>query len=416
MDFDRSTNFLIGRGTGKTTLINLIKALISADINQLRAITFTSADLRFKDESSNKVARIQVRVVDEPNVLESITYEYRPNSTAKPKEYEVFFRQARRIRLANSKTVRTFLENDHDREFHAQRRLAQVLSGLIEISWLSLHRKDFEVPNDDLDEWDDDRPYISTVDEKLGQVFRDVSRYFFRLDAKVASRLREFQKQSFLSFLTSDSRTDVNIINDIAPEKEKESLTKIFEQFDVNEEQFSEELDAQFRRFSEIRDDLRHGKSTGLKRIAVLVDTLRLHYLVGRWQELEKHQKEILQPKSHFEDVCSDLLFRKNLVVNELNELRIHDDISNNIINIEDLSSGEKQLLIFLSETLLQEKNVHIFLADEPELSLHIEWQESLVAKILELNPNSQVLFATHSPDIVSGFRANVVTMESLIG
>jgi predicted ATPase len=53
-----------------------------------------------------------------------------------------------------------------------------------------------------------------------------------------------------------------------------------------------------------------------------------------------------------------------------------------------------------------------VFIADEPELSLHVEWQEKLVPIILDLCPEAQILFATHSPDIVNGFQKNVFSME----
>lgn len=49
------------------------------------------------------------------------------------------------------------------------------------------------------------------------------------------------------------------------------------------------------------------------------------------------------------------------------------------VISAFDLSSGEKQLFIILGETLLQQQETCIFMADEPELSLHVEWQAELV-------------------------------------
>jgi predicted ATP-dependent endonuclease of OLD family len=72
-------------------------------------------------------------------------------------------------------------------------------------------------------------------------------------------------------------------------------------------------------------------------------------------------------------------------------------------------------MIIFLGETLLQEGTPHVFMADEPELSLHVDWQETLVSNILALNPSAQVFFATHSPDIVSVYRDGVIDMEALI-
>lgn len=415
LPIDRYANFLIGRnGTGKTTFINLIKAMLTANVDVLRSTEFRSADLRFKDEKSRKVARLTIKNVVEPDVLEAITYEYRDSSNAAPKTYEIYVRQARRIRLPNTKTTRTFFENDYEREMVGQRELARVLNKLIDVTWLSLHRKDTDSFYEEHEEWQEEQRYTSTVDEKLEQIFHGLSSYFFRLDAKIADRMRDFQKQSFLSFLTSDTRTDGALISEIDTNQEKIALARIFEQFDVDKAQFSKELDAQFSRFEEIRHSL-SGGVRGLKRIAVVIDTLRLHYLVGRWESLQEAQKKIVEPKEHFEKVCSNLLFRKSLEIRDDNEIYIVDDFTKEPINSHELSSGEKQLLIFLGETLLQEKRPHIFLADEPELSLHIEWQETLVSNILDLNPNAQIIFATHSPDIVSSFQKNLIKMEELI-
>ena len=80
-----------------------------------------------------------------------------------------------------------------------------------------------------------------------------------------------------------------------------------------------------------------------------------------------------------------------------------------------DLSSGEKQLFIILAEALLQRSKPCIYIADEPELSLHIDWQEALVESLVELNPENQILFATHSPDVVSHFSDKVIDMEEVI-
>lgn len=44
-------------------------------------------------------------------------------------------------------------------------------------------------------------------------------------------------------------------------------------------------------------------------------------------------------------------------------------------ISLTALSSGEKQLFILLTEALLQRECNYLFIADEPELSLHVKWQ-----------------------------------------
>ena len=64
------------------------------------------------------------------------------------------------------------------------------------------------------------------------------------------------------------------------------------------------------------------------------------------------------------------------------------------------LSSGEKQLLIILFQVFLLDEQPSILLLDEPENSLHIEWQQQLIDVIRILNPNSQLIISTHSPSI----------------
>ena len=68
---------------------------------------------------------------------------------------------------------------------------------------------------------------------------------------------------------------------------------------------------------------------------------------------------------------------------------------------IENLSSGEKQLLILLTYIRYNSK-LQLFIIDEPELSLHPKWQEEFLDAIEVLMPKeSQLILATHSPEIV---------------
>jgi ABC-type glutathione transport system ATPase component len=70
-------------------------------------------------------------------------------------------------------------------------------------------------------------------------------------------------------------------------------------------------------------------------------------------------------------------------------------------IKSTDLSSGEKQLLVIFLTVILQKNQSFILLMDEPETSLHVEWQATFIDKIKELNPNVQIIIATHNPLIL---------------
>ena len=68
------------------------------------------------------------------------------------------------------------------------------------------------------------------------------------------------------------------------------------------------------------------------------------------------------------------------------------------IISSDKLSAGEKQMLSFLCYNAFSD-NAAIFI-DEPELSLHVDWQELLLRTLLEQATDNQFFVATHSPFI----------------
>ena len=65
------------------------------------------------------------------------------------------------------------------------------------------------------------------------------------------------------------------------------------------------------------------------------------------------------------------------------------------------LSSGEKQMLARLLTVLVQDNQPYVFFMDEPEVSLHVDWQQQLIDLVLELNPNVQIILTTHSPAVI---------------
>ena len=80
------------------------------------------------------------------------------------------------------------------------------------------------------------------------------------------------------------------------------------------------------------------------------------------------------------------------------------------------LSSGEKQIIVILLTVLVQDNKPAILFMDEPEISLHIDWQRKLIQYIKELNPNVQIILATHSPGIIlEGWADKVFEVSDLI-
>ena len=86
------------------------------------------------------------------------------------------------------------------------------------------------------------------------------------------------------------------------------------------------------------------------------------------------------------------------------------------LLTIDQLSSGEKQMLILLFTVFLMKQKPAILLLDVPEISLHMAWQDKLIEYLLEINPNCQILLTTHSPNIFAdGWGDKLVFMEEIL-
>lgn len=101
-----------------------------------------------------------------------------------------------------------------------------------------------------------------------------------------------------------------------------------------------------------------------------------------------------------FYDVADELFgVTEKTVVREGNEILFHQ--YGDTLSVDSLSSGEKQMLIILLTVLSQQNQPAVLIMDEPEISLHIEWQQKLIATVRRLNPNAQLFLTTHSPAII---------------
>ena len=119
--------------------------------------------------------------------------------------------------------------------------------------------------------------------------------------------------------------------------------------------------------------------------------------------------QEISKPKQRFQDLIDDLFKETGkMIVRTENEIRFAQ-IGETLTPYQ-LSSGEKQMLAILLTVLVEDGRNYVLFMDEPEVSLHIDWQERLIDLILELNPNVQIILTTHSPAVIMNGWADHVT------
>ena len=116
--------------------------------------------------------------------------------------------------------------------------------------------------------------------------------------------------------------------------------------------------------------------------------------------------------KKRFQDMVDELFAEtgKRIVRTE-NEIRF-SQIGETLVPYQ-LSSGEKQILAILLTVLIEDQQPYVLFLDEPEVSLHIEWQKRLIDLIVELNPNVQIILTTHSPAVIMNGWLDSVTEVS---
>ncbi len=122
--------------------------------------------------------------------------------------------------------------------------------------------------------------------------------------------------------------------------------------------------------------------------------------------------QEISAPKKKFQDLL-DKLFSDTgkQLVRSCNEI-LFSQLGERLTPYQ-LSSGEKQMLAILLTVLIEDRQHYVLFMDEPEVSLHIDWQQQLIDMILELNPNVQIVLTTHSPAVIMNGWMDKVTEVS---
>lgn len=129
-----------------------------------------------------------------------------------------------------------------------------------------------------------------------------------------------------------------------------------------------------------------------------------LRYFLDQLLSVYKRQEKYDQAIKNFVNVCNRYFNDKYFVYNEssvsLNIYRKNTSSNNDVIELKQLSSGEKQIISIFSQLYLELDKKFVILFDEPELSLSIYWQEKLLPDMMAAESCAFMLCVTHSPFI----------------
>jgi energy-coupling factor transporter ATP-binding protein EcfA2 len=146
----------------------------------------------------------------------------------------------------------------------------------------------------------------------------------------------------------------------------------------------------------------------------VNVGTRMIQMLTCGEPDAREKAMQAAELKNKFLDLVDELFEETGKTIDrQSNELRFlqYDEL----LTPYELSSGEKQILIILLTVLTQDLQPYVLFMDEPEASLHFEWQKRLIDMMMMLNPNVQIILTTHSPAVVmNGWEDRVTEVNEI--
>lgn len=125
------------------------------------------------------------------------------------------------------------------------------------------------------------------------------------------------------------------------------------------------------------------------------------------FDEKYKVYEPLMKKLSLFQDIINRRFKFKSVTLSESHGLMVIDRETKEEIPLGNLSSGEQETLIMFYDLIFDTEKGTLILIDEPEISLHIEWQMMFIddlKKIVEMN-HLNAIVSTHSADIIGGNR-----------
>ena len=406
LSFDGNIKILVGdNGSGKTTVLSCLYSILSLNFHKLSkiqfkdiSIKFTSGDL-FKISKNDVGASEYIEALEHPIISEFVKY-LSPDETI---EVLKIVRDLPYPKGRNHPLLRRVNRKTHRNPREVYERFQHVSDSMSERSSEGAFLKEQkELIKRNVSEEIMYLPTYRRVEEDLSSLGyldddfdgRDQLIQFGMADVK--SRFNKVKSELKDSAVELYTNLNGKVLNQLASD------------YKADNEQFSkikkiEDLNIVLSRVGDsISDDSR-------ERIISLVENdqiqdVRYHPLVfvlSNLIDVYNEQKELEDSIKQFVKVTKKYLVDKTFEYDENKvDINIINKRTKKPVSLDNLSSGEKQLVSLFSKLYLDQVDAYVIIFDEPELSLSMEWQETLLPDILATGRVNFLLAATHSPFI----------------
>lgn len=420
IDFGPSLTFLIGiNGSGKTTALKLILGLLSPSWINITQIKYTYAEvecevngekiiIRSEYQDSDKIKlSIIFNNIDKKNINNIVRFQDIP--TMHVGDYNRF--EMRQMMSKYSRYESIFTDLD----------AVKYIKTMATPAFLGLDRRIHDGTDIDLvniDSFIKERDITTDIKGNLYESLIDVENLiktnyleYSQKQATISASLKN--KIIYSSFDVIQGREDLSTtmkIN-IDVESRKKRIIEASKNFEIPDLELK--IINYFNELNRIQKTLEKEQRKKSKEASPeflnamsqwFINSPQLERIDTIISLYEAAQNEIVNDYMEFTkfEFLANLYFSENnkqLQIRKNGEITIHlpDKEPSSIYK---LSSGEKQVIVMLAQLIFGKKR-EIFIIDEPELSLHLGWQEIFVKTILDASPETQFILATHSPSII---------------
>lgn len=414
IDFNDDLSFLVGsNGTGKSTVIKLIQALLTIDIKELLNIPYEIISLTYSNR--NEVFRISSKK-DRQNI--SIAHSGVQEPLIIPLVVKEEF-------MSNERDVKVY--GHLERDFLSNETLRKIKS-ITPPVFLGLDRKTYGFEDLDID-YDTTlsrrneilmhRKMLSSkkrlISGSLGDallsvemIIQDKYRKIREFEDKQAIYLRDRILKSSFKFNTYndmfENEHNLRWENKQKILKRKTEITEAVKKIGSLDKSLMNDIEKFFDNISDLFEELKNSEGLNINWLLNKVQIDRISDILDVIDEYNEKVARMYRPINNFLNTINSFLIdsRKKVEVNTVGRLVVSRPDSEKC-DIDILSSGERQLLVIIANVMLNKYTnlSRVIIIDEPEISLHLKWQEKFSETVLSLNPETQFIMATHSPDIV---------------